>query len=223
VNVIKVTSTGSSSEPSSEGRRRFVLEIDGGAPILADRVVLAVPANRASRLLSEIDSRASEVLGAIPHASSAVVFIALREEDVQRKLDATGYIVPRTLGSKVMAATWVTSKWDGRAPAGKVLLRVFLGGSEGDEIVTRDDAALVGLALTEIRGRMGITGKPLFTRVLRFARASAQPLVGHLDRIAEVSDRLSRLPGLFVAGSGYDGVGIPDCIRQAEKVAAAVA
>jgi oxygen-dependent protoporphyrinogen oxidase len=220
---VEVSKISRSSGANGDGARgRFVIDALGRAPIFADHVVLAVPATSASRLLASVDARASEILGAIPHASSAVVFLALREADVHRALDATGYIVPRTLGSPVMAATWVTSKWDGRAPAGTVLLRVFLGGAGGEEIVTRDDSALIELARSEVRSRMGASGEPLFTRVHRFAHASAQPLVGHLGRIREVNERLARLPGLFVAGSGYDGVGIPDCIRQAERVAATI-
>jgi protoporphyrinogen/coproporphyrinogen III oxidase len=207
---------------ADDARGRFALEIEGGPPRFADAVVLAVPARAASRILAAIEPRASELLGAIPHASSAVVFLALRREDVHRRLDATGYIVPRTLGSPVMAATWVTSKWDGRAPEGTVLLRVFLGGRGNDELVTRDDAALVTLAKDEIRARMGADGEPILVRVHRFMHASAQPLVGHLGRIAEVNERLAGLPGLYAAGSGYDGVGIPDCVRQAKKVAEAI-
>jgi len=218
VGVSKVSVT----PPESKDRGRFVLDIEGAPAMFAHDVVLAVPANAASRLLAGIEARASEILGAIPHASTAVVFLALRQGDVERRLDATGYIVPRSLGSPALAATWVSSKWEGRAAAGTVLLRVFLGGAGGDEIVTRDDAALIQLARDEVRSRMGIGALPVLTRVHRFLHASAQPLVGHLDRIREVKERLDGLPGLYVAGSGYDGVGIPDCVRQAEAVARSI-
>jgi oxygen-dependent protoporphyrinogen oxidase len=205
-----------------DSRGRFAVEIEGDAPLFAEDVVAAVPANSASRLLASIDARASAILGAIPHASTAVVFLALRGADVERRLDATGYIVPRGLGSPVLAVTWVSSKWDGRAPVGTVLLRVFIGGAGRDEMVTRDDEALVTMAREEILARMGIQGEPLFSRVYRFMHASAQPLVGHLDRIREVNERLASSPGLYAVGSGYDGVGIPDCVRQGERVAEAI-
>jgi oxygen-dependent protoporphyrinogen oxidase len=204
-------------------RGRFALDVANGAAVFADEVVLAVPANAASRLLVTLEPLASQLLGAIPHASTAVVFLALRPGDIPRALDATGYIVPRNLGSPALAATWISSKWDARAPAGMVLLRVFLGGAGRDEVVTRDDAALIQMARDEIQTRMGATGEPRFTRVLRFMHASPQPLVGHLDRIAKVNELLSKRPGLYAAGSGYDGVGIPDCVRQGESVAAAIA
>jgi protoporphyrinogen/coproporphyrinogen III oxidase len=207
-------------EPSDDGR--FVVTLETGEPLFADHVVLAVPPNAAAKLLLGIEPKAAEILGAIPHASTAIVFLALREEDVHRPLDATGYIVPKTLGTPVLASTWVTSKWEGRAPKGMVLLRVFLGGANGEEIVSKDDAELVRLAKDEVRSRMAAMGEPVLTRVRRFERASAQPLVGHLRRIGEVNERLAKLHGLYVAGSGYDGVGIPDCIRQGERAAAAI-
>jgi oxygen-dependent protoporphyrinogen oxidase len=217
-----VRATSVSRLETGDARGRFALEVDGGAAIFADSVVLAVPARAASVLLAEMVPRASELLGAIPHASTAVVFLALRRQDVHRPLDATGYIVPRNLGSPVLAATWVSSKWDGRAPEGTVLLRVFLGGAGNDELVSRDDGALIALAKAEIASRMSAAGEPLLSRVHRFMRASAQPLVGHLGRMAEVNDRLASFPGLFAVGSGYDGVGIPDCVRQARRVADAI-
>ncbi len=203
-------------------RGRFAVDIEGDTPIYADDVVAAVPAHSASRLLAPIDARASEILGRIPHSSTAVVFLAFRGADVERSLDATGYLVPRTLGSPVLAVTWVSSKWGGRAPPGTVLLRVFVGGAGRDEVVTRDDEALVQMAREEVRARMGILGPPLLSRVHRFMHASAQPLVGHLDRIRDVKARLASSPGLYAIGSGYDGVGIPDCVRQAEEVARAI-
>ncbi len=208
---------------AGDTRGRFAVEIEGEAPVFASSVVAAIPANAASRLLTSIDGRASEILGAIPHASTAVVFLALRAADVERSLDATGYIVPRTLGSPALAVTWVSSKWGGRAPPGTVLLRIFIGGAGRDDMVTRDDGALIQMARDEVRARMGVLGEPLFSRVYRFMHASAQPLVGHLDRIREVNERLASSPGLYAVGSGYDGVGIPDCVRQAERVAEAIA
>jgi oxygen-dependent protoporphyrinogen oxidase len=218
---VQVTSLSPLAERDSRGR--FALDVENGTPIFADDVVLAIPANEASRLLASLEPQASELLGGIPHTSTAVVFLALPRSDIARPLDATGYIVPKTIGSPVLAATWITSKWDARAPAGMVLVRVFLGGAGRDELVTRDDAALLRMAKDEIRVRMGVTAEPQFTRVFRFIRASAQPLVGHLDRMAKVNEKLSRLSGLYVAGSGYDGVGISDCVRQARKVALEIA
>jgi oxygen-dependent protoporphyrinogen oxidase len=204
-------------------RGRLAVAIEGGAPMFADDVVLAVPANASARLLAAVEPEASALLGAIPHASTAVVFLAFGVDEIARSLDATGYIVPKTLGSPALAVTWVTSKWGARAPFGAVLIRVFLGGPGRQELVTRDDAALRDLAAAEVRTRMGVTAPPRLTRVYRFLSASAQPLVGHLGRIATVRERLAGLPGLHVAGSGYDGVGIPDCVRQAGSVAAAIA
>ena len=116
-----------------------------------------------------------------------------------------------------------SSKWRGRAPEGHVLLRAFFGGAAGEEILGSADDELVRVARSEIRALMGIDAEPRLTRVFRFARASAQMRVGHLPRMREVRERLaSRAPGLLVAGGGYDGFGIPDCIRQGEDAARAL-
>jgi protoporphyrinogen/coproporphyrinogen III oxidase len=207
---------------SDDSRGRFVVDVVGEGPLFAEDVVAAIPADSASRLLRTIDARASEILGAIPHTSTAVVFLAFPEAAIARSLDATGYLVPGRLGSPVMAVTWVSSKWRARAPAGTVFLRVFIGGAGRDEIVARDDDALVRMAKEEVRSRMGIRGEPRLARVYRFLHASPQPLVGHLGRIREVNERLASSPGLYAVGSGYDGVGIPDCVRQAERVAESI-
>lgn len=207
---------------SDDSRGRFVVDALGESPLFAEDVVAAIPADSASRLLRPIDVRASEILGAIPHTSTAVVFLAFREADVERSLDATGYLVPGRLGSPVMAVTWISSKWRERAPAGTAFLRVFIGGAGRDEIVARDDDALVRMAREEMRARMGIRGEPQLARVYRFMHASPQPLVGHLGRIRELNTRLASSPGLYAVGSGYDGVGISDCVRQAERVAEAI-
>jgi len=108
---------------------------------------------------------------------------------------------------------------DHRAPGGHVLMRAFLGGAGRDEVLAEDDEELADLALRELRIFTPIDGRPLFSRVFRFHRASPQPYLGHLPRIRALSEQVSHHAGLYIAGSGLDGIGIPDCIRQAETVA----
>jgi oxygen-dependent protoporphyrinogen oxidase len=103
-----------------------------------------------------------------------------------------------------------------------VLIRVFLGGVGNEEVITKDDEELVTLARAELQRSMGVTAKPGMTRVFRFERASPQPLVGHGARMREVKKILEATPGVYLVASGYDGVGIPDCIRQAEAAARAI-
>ena len=208
---------------TGDPRGRYRVATDGGDALEADDVVLAGPSHAASRALSGLDPDLASALGAFTFVSTATAFLAFRREDVAHALDAVGFIVPRAMRRPILAATWVSSKWEDRAPEGHVLMRVFFGGAWGESILQNDDTALAAIGLAELRALMGPLGTPLFTRVFRFTRANPQPRVGHLARIREVRGMLTRWPGLHVAGSGFDGVGIPDCVRQGEAVAAWIA
>ncbi len=191
------------------------VEIEGSDPIEADVVLLAIPAYAAARVAGRFDEVLARRLERLRSASTATVFLGYRRADVAHPLDASGFLVPRATGRPVMAGTWVSSKWHGRAPEGHVLLRVFVGGPAADEALRGDDGALEALARRELGTWMGITATPMFSRVFRFDRASAQMRVGHADDLREVRERLEAgAPGVRVAGGGYDGIGIPDCIRQ---------
>jgi oxygen-dependent protoporphyrinogen oxidase len=118
-----------------------------------------------------------------------------------------------------MAGSRLSSKWPDPAPEGHVLVRAFLGGARDPEALSKTDQEMVATAIGAMRPLMGITGEPLFTRVYRFERANAQHEVGHLDRLAAIERALAARPGLFVTGSAYRGVGIPDCIADARATA----
>jgi protoporphyrinogen/coproporphyrinogen III oxidase len=173
--------------------------------------------------LPAADGELASALGSIAYGTTATVFLGYRRGQVAHPLDGVGFVVPRVAGRPILAGTWVSSKWDGRAPEGSVLLRVFVGGPLGEELVARDDASLVRVAQGELRALMGIDAEPTLSRVFRFDRASAQMRVGHLARMRTIHARLARVtPGVRVAGGGYDGVGIPDCIRQGQDAGRAM-
>ena len=131
--------------------------------------------------------------------------------------------MPRPANRPILASTWVSSKWDGRAPEDQVLVRAFFGGPAGADVLARTDDELVSLARAELRALMDIDAEPTLARVYRFDRASAQMRVGHVARMRALRERLERVaPALRVAGGGYDGVGIPDCIRQGQEAIAAL-
>jgi oxygen-dependent protoporphyrinogen oxidase len=195
----------------------WALDIDGGERIMADAVLLAVPAHAAARLVSALDDELARSLASIPHGSSATVFLAYRRRDVVHPLDGVGFVVPRAGGRSIVAGTWVSSKWSGRAPEGHVLLRAFFGGAKGEDVLARDDGALAALACAELRTLMGLDAEPIWSRVFRFEAARTLMRVGHLTTMRTVHARLARsLPGVRIAGEGYDGAGIPDCIRQGQ-------
>ncbi len=201
---------------------RYIVETTGG-PVEARAVVLAVPAYVAGSLLHGIDTTLAGLCDAVPYASTATVAFGFRREQVQHPLAGTGYVVPLLERNPLLASTWVSSKWPGRAPAGFVLLRAFLGGGRDPHRLDRDDDQLVELARASLADTLGINGSPLFTRLSRWARQNPQHEVGHLQRVAAIEARLAAVPGLFVTGSGFRVVGIPDCITDGRATAALVA
>ncbi len=198
----------------------------GSDRVVADAVLLAAPAYVAAALLGAGDAELGRGLSAIPFGSTATVFLGYRRADVTHPLDGVGFVVPRALGRSIMASTWVSSKWQGRAPEGHVLIRAFFGdraGESGENPLEGPDEAMISLARDELREMMGLEANPVLSRVFRFERASAQMRVGHLARMRSLRERLAQsAPGVWVAGGGYDGIGIPDCIRQGQEAGRAM-
>ncbi len=188
----------------------------------ADAVVLACPARVAASLVRPHDAGAATALDAIPHASSAVVTLGVRTADLPRGLPGFGFVVPAVDGRDVLACTFSSRKWPGRAPDGSDLVRVFVGGVRRPELVARDDAALIAIARRELARFLDLRAAPLFARVDRWIAAMPQYTLGHEARVREIETRLARVPGLALAGNAYHGVGIPDCVRSGETAADAV-
>ena len=187
--------------------------------IEADAVILATPAPVTARLMQEVSPPVSQALDDIEYGSSAAVTLAWPRSAVSHPLDAFGFLVPAIEGSPVMASTWSSIKWPGRAPESKVLLRVFLGGYHLPEVPTWSDSALVAAARHGLGRWVGVWGEPELVRVDRYLESMPRYLVGHADRIAEVQRDVARITGLEVAGNAYAGVGIPDSIRSGEEAA----
>lgn len=190
----------------------------GDESVVADAVVLATPAHVAAKLVP--DSSLSKELAGIGYVSTATVFFALDKANVKSDLHGFGFIVPPG-EANILAGTWVSSKWRDRAPEGTALVRAFVGGArDPDRVVSSSDAELVAFAKGELERLMGPLGEPRFTRVYRYENASPQPRVGHGALLERARARCAAtLPGLHLAGAAYDGVGIPDCIRQARAAA----
>jgi oxygen-dependent protoporphyrinogen oxidase len=207
---------------AAAGRWNVVLA--GGESVEADAVLLAVPGHVAARLAGTFDEQVARALASIRYGSTATAFLGYRRADVAHPLDGVGFVVPRAARRPILASTWVSSKWADRAPEGRVLLRVFFGGTWGERVLAGGDDELVRVARAELRVLMGVDAEPEMTRVFRFDRASAQMRVGHLAAMRAIHERLAQIaPGVRVAGGGYDGVGIPDCIRQGEDAGNALA
>lgn len=200
----------------------YRVELDGGDALETQAVVVAAPAFATAEMLSGLDDELAAAHAEIPYSSSVIVTFGLREEDVSHPLDGYGYVVPRVEGTDVLACTWTSRKWEGRAPDGALLIRVYAGRFGGPDLTTETDEDLVRLALDEL-SLLGIDAVPILTRVQRWPRGMPQYVLGHAERLARIEAALTDLSGLAVAGAAYRGVGIPDCIRSGEDAAESAA
>jgi oxygen-dependent protoporphyrinogen oxidase len=148
--------------------------------------------------------------------------LAFERTRIAHPLNGSGFVVPRVEATGILAATWLSSKWPNRAPEGSVLLRTFAGGARDPDALDKSDADLVAISLRALKPLLGISGEPRFWHVYRWERANPQHEVGHLARLQTLERVLERHPGLFVTGSGFRGVGIPDCIADGRRTAARV-
>jgi oxygen-dependent protoporphyrinogen oxidase len=195
-----------------------------GQSASARAVIVATPAHVAARLLGSIDWEAGALCAEVPYVSTASVALAWPRRAIPHPLSGSGFVVARTLArERITACTWVSSKWTGRAPADTALLRAFIGGAHDPGAVDLSDAELVAIAAADIGRVLRISGPPLLSRVYRWRDAGAQHNVGQLARVARIEARLATHPGLFVAGSGFRSVGIPDCVADGRAAAGVAA
>jgi oxygen-dependent protoporphyrinogen oxidase len=200
--------------------RKDVYRVSSHAGELRARsVMLAVPAFTAASLLRPFDAAVADLCAEVRYASTATVALGYRRDQVAHPLQGSGFVVPRTEGLALLAGTWVTSKWAGRAPDGHVLIRGFLGGGRDPGRLDGSDEELVETARRELHELLGISGSALLTRLFRWTRQSPQYETGHLQRVAAIERRLRGLPGVFVTGSGFRAIGIPDCIGDGRATA----
>jgi oxygen-dependent protoporphyrinogen oxidase len=192
-------------------------------PVQAQAIILAVPAYVAASLLRVFDTSIASLAEAIPYASTATVAIGYERGQVAHPLEGSGFVVPRVERSPLLAATWVTSKWPHRAPEGHVLLRGFLGGGRDPRRLDSADEELIGMVVDELTHLLAINGSPIFTRLFRWTKQSPQYEVGHLQRVATIERHLSAIPGMFITGSGFRAIGIPDCVADGRETAARAA
>jgi oxygen-dependent protoporphyrinogen oxidase len=207
--------------PEGDTRGRWIVETTEG-PLYADDVALAVPALVVAPLVAGFDPELADMCSKIAYTSTATIFLAYRKYDVRHPLDSVGFLVPRAENRPILACTFVSSKWDHRAPAGQILLRIFVGGAGNEAMLERDDEELVRIARGQVLDLLGIERPPMFAKVFRFRNATPQPYVGHIPRVRRILTRVATHRGLHVGGNGYLGTGIPDAIRQGEEIAARI-
>jgi protoporphyrinogen/coproporphyrinogen III oxidase len=189
-----------------------------GGTLEADVLLMAAPAPVVARWLEPVRPQVAPLVHAIRYVSSAGVLAVYRTSDISRPMRGSGYVsTPGPGREPLLATSWLTGKWEGRAPVGYTVLRGFFGGAFDEGVLARSDADLVQEAHDSWRGRFGINGLPTLTRVVRWDRTSPQHEVGHAARVRQIDGALADLPLVAVAGSGFRAVGIPDVIADARS------
>lgn len=201
------------------GGGAYRLNLSDGSALKAKALIVATPAHITARLLGRVDAELAELHAAIPHASTATVTLAWDERVLPRPLYGYGYVIPKAEQTDVLACTFTSSKWVGRAPDGKAAVRIYLGRHGGRDVLEDDDASLIAQSRAEVEARLGIKASPELTRVYRWPLGSPQYVLGHPERLEAIEALLRKHHGLFLAGASYRGVGIPDCIHSGEEVA----
>ncbi len=188
--------------------------------IETEAVVLACPAYAASQILSDLDPSMHSELGDIAYPPVTVVATAF--DDLREKPDGFGFLVPRCQGLQILGSLWTSSIWQHRTPEGTTLLRTMVGGAHDPRSAELDDPAILQLVLRDLNAAMGITSDPTGVWIFRYDKAIAQYRPGHRARMQRLRQRLGRYPGLFLAGSAYDGISVNHCVEEAPRVAAQV-
>lgn len=184
-----------------------------------DVLVLTTPSFIASNLISELSPDLASVLDSIRHVSTAAVNLWYESSELQNQLDGYGFVIPFDQQNGITAVTWTSSKHFNRAPEHRKLVRVYLGRS-GDELnLDSSDSEILETAVRELRRTMKIDTKPAGHLIHRWIQGSPQYEMGHLEKLKHIDSFLSELPGIFLNGASYRGVGIPDCIKNSKEVA----
>ena len=184
-----------------------------------DALIVALPAHRAGPLLASIDAELASELLQIEYSGTAIVSLGFDLRQVGHPLDGMGAVVPSIENSPILACSFSSQKYPHRAPPGKTLLRVFVGGARRPDLAEMPDAQLLPLVLQHLRPLLQIEGDPQFCDIAHWPRTMPQYHVGHQQRVARIEARLALLPDLKMAGSAFRGVGLPDCIHGGELAA----
>ena len=217
--VVRLNSAVKSVEMDHAHAANWQVRTDSGEMFSAGAVCLALPAYTCARLLRNVDSELATNLEAITYASTATINLAYKRADIPHPLEGFGFVVPFIEKRTLLACTFSSVKFAGRAPQDHVLLRAFVGGALQPEMFALDDGEMIRRVGDDLRALLGIATTPLFAEVARWPNSMPQYHVGHLDLVAGIQERAGRLSGLQLAGNSYTGTGIPDCVRSGEQAA----
>ncbi len=184
-----------------------------------DAIIVAVPTHAAAKMLAATSPELSSELAAINYSSSITVVLGYDREVRQTLPPGFGFLVPRSEGRRLLAATFVHNKFPHRAPEDRALLRCFFAAKNAENIWQLSEEEIVNVVGEELQQILGLQAEPQFARVYKWKSAMAQYGVGHLERLDRIERLRQQLPGLALAGNGYRGIGVPDCVRSGQRAA----
>ncbi len=198
---------------------RYRVHTADGDSFEGDAVIMATPAYVSAGLLGEIDPVLSGSLQSIRYVTTATASLGFNLKDVGQPFDGFGFVIPRKENRQISGCTWSSTKFNYRVADDKLLLRCFIGGPGREDLAEKPDDELLDMVRGELRSIMGLQATPVLTRIFRWTKANPQYDVGHIERVRDMQARCEQHAGLFLTGSAYDGVGVPDCIRQGQSAA----
>ena len=197
------------------------ISLANGSECHADAVIIATPGSITKKIIKPIAPELADLFERIHYVSTATVTLGYKKEGFSHPLDGFGFVVPKAEGKSILACTWTSSKYPHRAPEGYVMLRCYLGGALHEEIAEKDAETIQTLVRNDLKEIMGIKETPVFCRVFKNHKANVQYHVNHSEIIDSIMENLKKFPGLFLVGSSYRGIGIPDCIHSGNQAAEA--
>ncbi len=201
---------------------KFSITLDNDIVLTADAVVLATPTFQTAKMISRLEPEAANLLEHIPYTSTATISMAYPTGAVQEHIRGFGFVVPRKEQRPLLAGTWTSLKWPFRSQKGETLIRCYVGGRGREHILDHDDRYLVESVRQELQTIVGISRSPNYTEVHRWVRGMPQYVIGHRARTEKIKELLSVWPTLHITGAGLHGIGIPDCIREGNRVASSL-
>lgn len=197
----------------------WTIYLQSGTSLKADAVIVCLPAHAAGSLMRDIDSSLADEMESIPYASTATVNLAYSRKSIRHPLSGFGFVVPFIEKRSIIACTFCSVKFPGRAPKDQVLLRAFVGGALQPDIFALSEDEIVRRVQADLVDLLGVEQVPLFVEVAKWNRSMPQYHLGHNERVTRIEKRLAGIEGLALAGNAYSGAGVPDCIRNGEAAA----
>jgi len=195
------------------------VETENGEKYQADGIIFAAPSYVSAKILKSLDPMLSDELSKIEFASSAIVILAYKKEAFINKIDGFGFVLPAKENLNIIACSFSSEKFEGRAPSDTILLRCFVGGALNQDFLNNDDHHIINTVKDELNQILYINSEPQFTHLKRYPSSMPQYNVGHSEILSNINKIMSKYSDIELAGNSYEGVGIPDCIRSGEMAA----